>query len=66
VAAEDNSLATAQASVTGTVEEDADQALASTAAQGAKTLVSVDVDTNDVASRRIQSTFSPAPPAHPP
>ncbi len=52
MAAEDNSLATAQASVAGTVEDDTDQAPASTASQGAKTLVPVDpvdVDADDLA-----------------
>jgi len=43
-AVDDNSLATAQAFVAGTVENNADQAPASTTVQGAKTLVPVDVD----------------------
>jgi len=52
VAAEDNSLATAQAYVAGTVKDEADLALATTAAQVAKTLVPVDVDTDDLASMK--------------
>jgi len=42
VAAIDNSLATAQASVVGTVKDEADPPPATTAAQGANTLVPVD------------------------
>jgi len=50
VAANDNSLATAQASVAGTIEEDVDPPPAKTATQGAKILVSVDVDADDLTS----------------
>jgi len=50
VAVDDNSLATAQTSMAGTVEEADDSALASTTVQGAKTLVPVDVDADDLAS----------------
>jgi len=48
VAAEDNSLTMAQASVAGSMEDEADLAPASTAAQGAKTLMPVEVDTDDL------------------
>jgi len=50
VAAEDNSLATAQASVAGTVEDEADPAPASTAAQDTKTVVPVHDDAGNLAS----------------
>jgi len=57
-AVDDNSLATAQTSVAGTVEEETDSALASTTVQGAKTLVPVDVDADDLASME-NSIYSP-------
>jgi len=60
VAAEDNSLATAQeTSVAGTMEDDADQAPASTAAQGVKTLMPVDIDADDHASME-DSVYNPS------
>jgi len=46
----DNSLVTAQASVAGTMEDEADPAPVSTAAQGAKTLVPVDVYADNLPS----------------
>jgi len=49
-AVEDNSLTTAQASVAGTVDTKAEPPPATTAVQGAKTLVPVDVDADDLAS----------------
>jgi len=55
---DDNSLAMAQASVARTVEDDADQALASTTVQGARTLVLVDVDADDLASME-DSIYNP-------
>ncbi len=50
MAGEDNSLATDKASVAGTVEDEVDPVLASTTAQGAKTLLTVDVDADALAS----------------
>jgi len=48
--ADDDSLATAQPSIAGTEEEAADTPPASTIVQGAKTLVPVDEDTDNLAS----------------
>jgi len=58
VATDDNSLATAQASIMGTIDEDADLPPTAMPVQGTKTLLPVDADADDLSSMKDSSIYN--------